>query len=388
MHPYTGPVSNEKLCEEIKNRVPLVDFIRTLQDLRIRHLSFRCPNASAHKHGDKNPSAAVHHTQRSWVCKGCGAWGSVIDIYKYYYGVPQADAIIAMAEYAGITPAYGAVSKPAPVRPTVIPRLDDTPIAPAPPDVHTFLVKAQAEFRTNPVAQAYVVETRGIPLDLALSVGVGFAPRGDWLNWRGNRQPRVIVPLTTPDGTLINLYGRSIVNCDKALRHDFLPGPKGIFHAPSLASNGVVLVEGVFDALTVLAAGQPSSAIMGLSIRDTWWKEMGAQIILLAADDDEAGRSRQLEIAEIGAKLAGKLVYCPKENYLGDRKDFNDFWLKVEHRLPKSINLFFTKALPAKIAELAELAAPLPSSIPSAPSVPSALPSTHTVLAPGSSLAA
>jgi DNA primase len=369
MASVTDRPSTEQLCEQIKALVPVSDYVRTLPELRLRNLSFRCPNASAHKHGDKNPSAAINHTQRSWNCKACGAWGSVIDIYRYYYQVSSSEAIRAMAEYAGLTPAYGAVSKPAPVRPAITPKPDETPIVPAGPEVQRFLVNAQAAFREHPGAQAYVVETRGIPLEVAIAAGMGYAPRGAWLNWWGSRQPRVIVPLTTPDGTLINLYGRSTVNCDKALKHSFLPGSRGIFNAPALATEGVVLVEGVFDALTVLATHHPAAAIMGLSIRNQWWTEIGARVLLLAADDDEPGRKRQTAIAEAGANLARKVIYCPKPNYLGGRKDFNDFWLHVERRLPKSLDTFYEKKLPAKLAELAaQTAAPpaTPSECPAA----------------------
>jgi DNA primase len=67
-------------------------------------------------------------------------------------------------------------------------------------------------------------------------------------------------PHTTPDGRLVNLYGRAVGTAEqvpKAKRHDHLPGVKGYFNAPALqAGAGPLWVcEGPFDALALLAAG-------------------------------------------------------------------------------------------------------------------------------------
>jgi hypothetical protein len=59
--------------------------------------------------------------------------------------------------------------------------------------------------------------------------------------------------------------------CTKGLRHDFLPGSRGLFHAPALKQDGVILVEGVFDALAGLAGGRPATAMVGLTMREEWW---------------------------------------------------------------------------------------------------------------------
>ena len=52
---------------------------------------------------------------------------------------------------------------------------------------------------------------RDIPLALAQQYGVGYAAPGTWphaaRDWRGGR---VVFPHTTPDGHLVNLYGRAV----------------------------------------------------------------------------------------------------------------------------------------------------------------------------------
>ena len=70
----------------------------------------------------------------------------------------------------------------------------------------------------------------------------------------------MVFPHTTPDGRLVNLYGRAVGTAEqvpKAKRHDHLPGVKGYFNAAALqAGTGPLWVcEGACDALALLAAG-------------------------------------------------------------------------------------------------------------------------------------
>ncbi len=92
---------------------------------------------------------------------------------------------------------------------------------------------------------------------LAQQAGVGYAAPGTWphatRDWRGGR---VVVPHTTPDGRLVNLYGRAVGTAEhvpKAKRHDHLPSEKGYFNATALqAGVGPLWVcEGAFDALAL-----------------------------------------------------------------------------------------------------------------------------------------
>lgn len=348
----TTYTSNSRVSfDEVKNNVPLREMIDYFQLAR-KGRAFRCPNSEEHKHGDRNRSAYIAGSWDSWRCYGCQAYGSVIDIYRYVYKVSKDEARDALAEYAGLAPAYGAVTKAPPPKPPEeivrVPLSPEAPLPPAAPDVQAFLRQVQDNLVNSLHANEYL-DSRGIDMAIARAAGLGYAPRGTWLHARGAGQPRIIAPLTTPDGTLINLYGRSTVHCEKSLRHDFLPGPKGIFHARSLTEEGVVVVEGVFDALSCLNGGHPSAAIMGLSIRDGWWVEMGAHVILLAPDADEAGQRRREELQKIGAQ-AEKTVFTLRPNCLAGIKDMNEFWVK-NRRLPKAIEKFFRVYLPREVAK-------------------------------------
>ena len=82
---------------------------------------------------------------------------------------------------------------------------------------------------------------------------MGSAGPGRWphaaRDWRGER---VVIPHTTPDGRLVNLYGRAVGTAEqvpKAKRHDHLPGEKGSFNATALQAGAGSLweCEGAFD---------------------------------------------------------------------------------------------------------------------------------------------
>ena len=128
-------------------------------------------------------------------------------------------------------------------------------------------------------------------------------------DWRGGR---VVFPHTTPDGRLVNLYGRAVGTAEqvpKAKRHDHLPGEKGLFNAAALQAGAEPLwvCEGAFDALVLLAAGVPRVvAIFGVQgWRWDWVREVRA--LVFALDADAAGQQQGRQLARQAA-LRGKQV--------------------------------------------------------------------------------
>ncbi len=187
------------------------------------------------------------------------------------------------------------------------------------------LTHAQTALLTSARAHAYL-RKRGIPLDVARATGLGFAPRSTWPHRRGKSQPRIVAPLTAPDGTLLSLHGRATVLCDKRLRHDILPGAGGLFHVRSLSEDSVILCEGIFDTLACLAAGRPAIGMCGLSLREAWWAQIPAPRIILALDSDRAGQHRRRAL-EISATKAGKQVSILEPDHLEGYKDLNQYWV-------------------------------------------------------------
>jgi len=178
---------------------------------------------------------------------------------------------------------------------------------------------------------ATYLQQRGIPLALARQHGVGYAAPGTWphkaRDWRGGR---VVFPHTTPDGHLVNLYGRAVgtaAQVPKAKRHDHLPGEKGYFNGTALQEgDGPLWVcEGAFDALALLAAGVPRVvAIFGVQgWRWEWVRAVRA--LVFALDADAAGQQQWRTLARQAA-LRGKRVAVLEPAAYGDAKDVSEAW--------------------------------------------------------------
>jgi DNA primase len=210
------------------------------------------------------------------------------------------------------------------------PNLEPKPVR---DDLDVVLQTYRAALPTSP-GEEYL-RRRGIPVELALRHGLGYAPPGQWAHQaRDWREGRIIAPHTDPSGRVLNLYGRAVElrsQAPKWLRHDHLPAAEGraavkaVFNAPVLKSARVFIAEGAFDALSLLTLGFPSAAIFGV---DGWrWQWVEAMQIVLALDNDHAGQAAFKQLA-LQASLRGKQVYYLSRNALGGCKDINEAFVK------------------------------------------------------------
>ncbi len=160
-----------------------------------------------------------------------------------------------------------------------------------------------------------------MPLALAQQLGVGSAAPGRWphatRDWCGGR---VMFPHTTPDGRLVNLYGRAVGTAEqvpKAKRHDHLPGAKGYFNAAALqAGTGPLWVcEGAFDALALLAAGVARVVtIFGVQgWRWAWARDV--RELAFALDADAAGQQQWRPLARQAALRGTQVARLPAAAY-------------------------------------------------------------------------
>jgi DNA primase len=202
--------------------------------------------------------------------------------------------------------------------------------APARPELASQLAAFQAALPGSR-GEAYLRQ-RGIPLALAQQLGVGYAAPGTWphaaRDWRGGR---VVFPHITPDGCLVNLYGRAVGTIEevpKAKRHDHLPGDKGYFNAAALGAGAGPLwvCEGACDALALLAAGVPRTvAIFGVQgWRWDWAREV--RTLVFALDVDAAGQQQWRTLARQAALRGKRVAVLPPEAY-GGYKDVNEAWM-------------------------------------------------------------
>src|SRR6266705_5215401 len=191
-------------------------------------------------HGsDRQRSLRVQVHSGRFVCFACGAWGYMETARAQWREEQQRQAafrrpparrqrVLSRSQPSSPLARAPAAHPPAPCEP-----------APAHPDLAQQLAAFQAALPGSR-GDTYL-QQRGIPLALAQQHGVGYAAPGTWppaaRDWRGGR---IVFPHTTPDGGLVNFYGRAVGPAEevpKAKRHDHLPGTKGYFNATALQAG-------------------------------------------------------------------------------------------------------------------------------------------------------
>ena len=288
-------------------------------------------------HGsDRQRSLRVQVHSGRFVCFACGAWGYMAEARERWREEQQRQVVLRKPPARQRRPPRLQPTAPTRAgRPAAI----STPVArpaaprasePARPDLAQRLAVFQAALPGSR-GETYL-QQRGIPLALAQRHGVGYAALGTWphaaRDWRGGR---VVFPHTTPDGRLVNLYGRAVGTAEqvpKAKRHDHLPGEKGYLNAAALqgGTGPLWVCEGAFDALALLAAGCTRViAIFGVhGWRWDWVRDV--RELVFALDADAAGQQQWPMLARQAA-LRGKQVAVLEPAAYGGYKDVNEAWL-------------------------------------------------------------
>lgn len=218
----------------------------------------------------------------------------------------------------------------------------------------------------SPRARLYLHE-RGIPLEVAQAAGAGYLPatllnepqlrtqRGVLQRWA----ERMIFPLHSFDGR--GYIGRSLwrwqPGMDETAHRALLErsaGPKrwiktnpaGWFGTGSeQGPDTLLLVEGAFDRLTLLAAGFPPSSIVALAgtALPLDWLPAGVKRVVLALDGDAGGREASNRLSEQLMQAGISVQVCPLPSDTWG-KDWNERW---RHLGPQSIAPLFEVFSPA-----------------------------------------
>jgi DNA primase len=317
----------------------------------------RCPF-----HDEKTPSFTITPSKGLYHCFGCGAAGDVIGFVTKHDKVSFGRALEILAKRAGLDLKTLMEERPRVVRPVpaealALPATPSKPATSPSGNGHgAAAVPAGAllarvvehyhkTFCEREDAQAYLRQRGLIDRDLLRALKVGYAdgsllkrvPRGgelrDHLLSLGVITPEgrellggcVVVPIPDPaTGAWTNLYGRGL----RTPRHCYLPGPlRGVlnFQAARLSPE-VILTESVLDALSFHQAGIATAIpIYGTNgftpdHFDTLKRE-GVKRVLLALDNDDAGRKAAASIKE---KLAAAGIAVRVVSFPQGVKDAND----------------------------------------------------------------
>lgn len=298
---------------------------------------------------DHQRSLRVSQETGRFHCFACGAWGYLEEhrhgsFSQGVSGSPTRREFRTPARASSHMQGIGAGRLPASPRP-----LQDQASrgGQALPDLDVLFERYQ-EALPGSVGERYLA-WRGIPLDLARSLGIGYASDGQWAHRGTSGRPvrqwkhgRLVFPHSDPEGRLVNFYGRAIGTdgVPRELRHDHLPGAKGYFNGMALGhGDGPVHVcEGPFDAASLMAAGALRVvAIFGVTgWRWEWFRKV--RELVFAFDADEAGGKWRALAHE--AVLRGRTVSFIPPASLGGCKDVNEAWMRgcLQFRSPAGGN--------------------------------------------------
>ncbi len=212
----------------------------------------------------------------------------------------------------------------------------------------------------------FYLEGRGIPMQIALQAGVGYLAPDivPQLSEAGQRtlirrwSTRMLFPLISPHGQ--GYIGRSLWHwkpgmneqIHKALleqpdnpRRWIKTNPAGWFSSPfDQLANHLILVEGAFDRLTLLAAGfDPTEvvALVGTALQIEWLPPQ-VKTIVLALDGDQGGKEAAHRLGTQLTQEGFRVKICPPPQ---DRwgKDWSEYWQKYVHSVGLEVLPLFRK---------------------------------------------
>jgi DNA primase len=274
-------VSRQAL-DELKQQIPLLDYLRALDWQPARHLSRGRLMGLCPLHSDHKPSFLVDPSKSLFYCYGCGRGGDVIRFVELYRQVKFPQALALLHQWRGL-----------------------------PPLLHEAAGFYRMRLHRHGQAVAYLHQRGVRSPELIEHMRIGYAPGGclrGWLTQLGYplqalRQAglvtavgddaythRVVFPL---EG---NLYGRSL--SVSAPPHRFLPGAKGGLYAWEQVRRypEVILVEGLFDYAVLWQAGfRNVTCSMGNHLNAHQFRQLydRPRTIYLAFDADTNGSGQQ-----------------------------------------------------------------------------------------------
>ncbi|MFJ5436032.1 CHC2 zinc finger domain-containing protein [Pectobacterium sp. CHL-2024] len=273
-------------------------------------------------HQEKTPSMVISPDKNLYHCFGCDAGGSVIDWVMKTEGLSLPHAVDKLRRELGSVPA----AEPLPPVADIANEQEQQAL------LHRVTEFYHHTLLNAPEAVAYLEKRRLNHPELVAQFRLGFANRT-----LGYRLPSkklkngaairaqlqaigvmrdsghehlagsLVVPVIDSHGQVQELYGRKL--CDKLRagtpKHLYLPGPHGgVWNEQALvASKSVILCESLIDAMSFWVAGYRNvTAAYGVNgftdeLRQSFIRH-GVKQVLIAFDNDEAGNTAAVTLAE------------------------------------------------------------------------------------------
>jgi 5S rRNA maturation endonuclease (ribonuclease M5)/KaiC/GvpD/RAD55 family RecA-like ATPase len=266
-----------------------------------------------------------HGTGQQLKCFKCGFYGDIVDLYQQEHNCTAGDAFTALRDRFNIT--IDAEATRTPTEPRKVEQGINTTTAENQPETATerpdyaaYLNECYTH-RNDPAAVKYL-SFRGISQETATAYKLGYDPRKGLL----------IIPASR------YYYAARHTNPDAKPKYDNPAGAKvELFNAQAIyneESRPVFIVEGAFDALSIIEAGSQAVALNSTSnynkVLEMVRKKATKNTLILCLDNDEAGAKatpgletglKELNISYITADICGGYK-DPNEALTADKSAF------------------------------------------------------------------
>ena len=320
----------KETIEKIKNMNPVRDVISEHTSVNGSNMAI-CPF-----HNDGTPSLSISSEKEVWHCFGCLKSGDVFTFVQEINHCSFLDAVKLLAKRARYTIPFStpeedqkmeAENKIQEVRraavdfyhrrlmeiPSIRDHLRERGLTDA------LIEKHQIGFADGGLTQ-YLTEQLSFLADICIESGVLRRNTRDQLtDWFNDR---IVLP-NWRGRDIVHITGRTIhADTRENPKYRHIPGNMEIWGLDSAKNKDeVVIVEGIFDALSLHLWDIPAVALVGVHLKDEDVSKFERfKRVYVCLDGDETGRSKAIEVARrIGVKA--KVVDLP------DGVDVNEFYL-------------------------------------------------------------
>lgn len=271
----------------------------------------------------KNGTGAVKYYKdtNTCYCHSCNKHFDILDIVQSEYGTDLNGALEIGARELNITidnaaeyiPAPKATEKPQEQEPAI--EIDNT----------AYYEKCRANLN-DPKAISYL-SARGISVETAAAANIGFDAEADPAQ-SGYKTPRIIIPTSKS-----HYVARRIDGGEEYAKMNNKGGKPSIFNEQALYSGAeyVFVVEGAFDALSLLEIGQQAiatnSANNASKLLEILKEKPTAATLVICKDNDTDPNTREKinkYAAELEQGLNGLNITFKEANITGTYKDANE----------------------------------------------------------------
>lgn len=303
-------MNQQELLDKIKKEIPCTAYLYPA-----RKSGYICPNCGSGEGEHGTGAVKYYEDENRWYCHRCGKGGDIIDLIMLDRNKTFSEALAEVK-----TDLKGEPPTMKPMEQQEKPKQDF---------LHYYNECEDRLHSDEGKAARDYIESRGIDLNLTDEFGIGFDPQADPAG-TGNPAPRIIIPVSesyyvarsidpsTPDAyKALNPKGASV---------DFFN--KGMLEEENLHS--IFIVEGVFDALSILEAGQEeaiaiNSAKQAKKFLDVLETLPHDKHLIICMDNDAAGEEARDILAAGFAEMG---ISYSIANLCGDAKDPNEALLK------------------------------------------------------------